>query len=136
MNRIESLQYQAALAVTGAWQGTNTAKIYEELGWESVSKRRWFRRLIQFFKIQSNLTPDYLKELIPSSRTYAISTRSENLIPLPDAKRAYYTNSFSPDAISIWKDLHPSLKKITSVSTFKSNVLKILRPREENICYP
>ena len=24
MNRIESLQYQAALTVTGAWQGTNT----------------------------------------------------------------------------------------------------------------
>ena len=38
MNRIESLQYQAALAVTGAWQGTNTDKIYEELGWESLSK--------------------------------------------------------------------------------------------------
>ena len=83
MNRIESLQYQAALAVTGAWQGTNTDKIYEELGWESLSKRRWFRRLIQIFKIQNNLTPDYLKEQIPSPRTYAISTRSENLPPPP-----------------------------------------------------
>ena len=94
MNRIERLQYQAALAVTGAWQGTNTDKIYEELGWESLSERRWFRRLVQFFKIQNNLTPDYLKEPIPPPSTYAISTRRENIIPLPDAKRDYYRNSF------------------------------------------
>ena len=35
---LESVQYSAALAVTGAWRGTNTDKIYEELGWESLYK--------------------------------------------------------------------------------------------------
>ena len=29
---IERVQYQAVLAVTGTWQGTNTDKIYEERG--------------------------------------------------------------------------------------------------------
>ena len=106
MNRIERLQYQAPLAVTGAWQGTNTDKFYEELGWESLSERRWFRRLVQFFKIQNNLTPDYLKEPIPPPSTYAISTRRENIIPLPDAKRDYYRNSFFPDAIRTTYTLH------------------------------
>ena len=43
MNQIERIQYEAALAATGTWKGTNTDKIYEELGWESLSKRRWFR---------------------------------------------------------------------------------------------
>ena len=32
MKILESTQYQAALAITGAWKGTNTDKIYEELG--------------------------------------------------------------------------------------------------------
>ena len=32
MGQIEGVQYQAALAVTGTWQKTNTDKIYEELG--------------------------------------------------------------------------------------------------------
>ena len=32
MNTPESIQYQAALGVTGAWKGTNRDKIYEELG--------------------------------------------------------------------------------------------------------
>ena len=33
MQSIESTQYQAALAVSGAWRGSNTSKLYEELGW-------------------------------------------------------------------------------------------------------
>ena len=43
MNTLESIQYQAALGVTGAWKGTNRDKIYEELGWESLHNRRYFR---------------------------------------------------------------------------------------------
>ena len=31
MEALERTQYQAALAVSGAWKGTNTDKIYEEL---------------------------------------------------------------------------------------------------------
>ena len=32
MNTLERIQYHAALAITGAWKGTNLNKIYEELG--------------------------------------------------------------------------------------------------------
>ena len=32
MDQIESIQYQAALAVTGTWKGTSLNKIYDELG--------------------------------------------------------------------------------------------------------
>ena len=37
MGKIENIQYLAALAVTGAWQGSSRVKLYEELGWESLS---------------------------------------------------------------------------------------------------
>ena len=121
------------MVVTGAWQGTNTEKIYEDLGWESLSKRRWFRRLIQIFKIQNNLTPNYLKGPIPSPRTYTISTHGGNLIHLVNDKTDYYRNSFFPDAISIWNNSDHSLRKTTSLSTFKSNILKILRPTMKSI---
>ena len=50
MRALESVQYQAALAVTGAWKGTSTTKIYQELGWESLHHRRCFRRITQFYK--------------------------------------------------------------------------------------
>ena len=30
--RLERIQYSAALAVSGAWRGTNIDRLYEELG--------------------------------------------------------------------------------------------------------
>ena len=36
MEELEKIQYQAALAITGAWQGSNRYKLYEELGWEFI----------------------------------------------------------------------------------------------------
>ena len=35
MEKAESIRYQTALAVTGAWQGSSRSKLYEELGWEA-----------------------------------------------------------------------------------------------------
>ena len=46
MEDIERVQYQAALVVTGAWKGTSRTKLYEELGWESLSDRRRIRRIL------------------------------------------------------------------------------------------
>ena len=36
MEKVERTQYQAALAITGTWQGTNHSKLNEELGWETL----------------------------------------------------------------------------------------------------
>ena len=58
-------QYQAALAVTGVWQGTDRVKLYEELGWETLSDRRMFRRILQLHKIVNGKIPSYLKEKLP-----------------------------------------------------------------------
>ena len=49
MERIERVQYMGALAVTGAWQGSNRSKLYKEIGWETLSDRRMYRRLLQTF---------------------------------------------------------------------------------------
>ena len=42
-NKLESIQYNAALAITGAIQGTSKVKLYKELGLEFLKSRRWFR---------------------------------------------------------------------------------------------
>ena len=39
------IRYHPALAITGTWRGTNLSTIYEELGWKSLTDRRWFRRI-------------------------------------------------------------------------------------------
>ena len=65
MEKNESVQYSAALAVTGTWRGTCREKLYTDLGWESLSYRRWSRHLTLFYKFVDNLAPRYTLDPIP-----------------------------------------------------------------------
>ena len=77
MDLIERVQYKAALIVSGCWQGTSREKLYEELGWESLSDRRIVvRRLTVLYKIKNNLTPSYLSNHIPKHNDLNINIRN------------------------------------------------------------
>ena len=41
--KVESVQYSAALAITGSIQGTSRLKLYKELGFETLKSRRWLK---------------------------------------------------------------------------------------------
>ena len=59
-DKIESVQYNAALAITGAIRGTSKEKLYQELGLESLKDRRWLRRISYLYKIILAKLPLYL----------------------------------------------------------------------------
>ena len=65
MQLIEQVQYKATLIVSGCWQGTSWERLYDELGWESLSDRRWARRMTTFYKIIYELAPSYLSDHLP-----------------------------------------------------------------------
>ena len=67
-NKIEMVQYNVALAITGAIRGTSQTKLYKELGLESLKLRRWMRRFCMFYKIKTLKIPEYLYYLIPNDR--------------------------------------------------------------------
>ena len=48
-NKIESVQHDAALAITDAIRGTSKEKLYQELGFESLKDRRWLRWLCYLY---------------------------------------------------------------------------------------
>ena len=133
MDSLESLQYQAALAVTGAWKGTSRDKIYEQLGWESLHNRREFRRLTQFYKIMNNLTPAYLKEPVPNPQTHLFGPRSTNVLPQIPCRNDRYKNSFYPDAIEKWNNIGVEFRSIDKLSNFKSSILQVIRPPKKEI---
>ena len=76
MNLIELVQYKAALIGSGCWQGTSREKLYDELGWESLSDRRWARRMTIFYKINNGLDPTYLSEHIPQRNDATFNLRN------------------------------------------------------------
>ena len=53
-NKIETWQYNAALAITGAIRGSSKERLYQELGYAYLSSRRWLRKLCTFYKIGRN----------------------------------------------------------------------------------
>ena len=66
--KIESIQYNACLAITGSIRGSSREKICQELGLESLRHRRWYQKLCYFYKIYSTKSPDYLFQLIPPKK--------------------------------------------------------------------
>ena len=127
MDTLERVQYQAGLAVTGAWKGTSRIKLYEELGWESLSDRRTSRRILQLHKIVNNKTPQYLRDKLPPNRNV--------LIHLPHVFSDFrcrtdrYRNSFFPDAISTWNNIISQFDTFPSFLALKSHLISLFRPK-------
>ena len=95
-NKIESVQYNAALAITGAIRGTSKEKLYQELGFESLKDRRWLRRLCYLYKIVSTKQPAYFYDLIPP---FQRSSLNEGCIYELFCRTVSFKNSFLPYAI-------------------------------------
>ena len=86
-NKLESVQYNAALAITGAIRGSSREKLYQELGLESLKSRRWYRKFcLFFFKLKKIENLSYLFEIILEVLSTRI-TRNHNNIPLFNVKR-------------------------------------------------
>ena len=105
MAKIERVQYQAALAITGAWQGTSRLKLYKELGLESLSDRRSANRVVQICKIINNITPTYLREKLPPLRIQRGRDAAPNIFHEKQTKTDRYKKSFFPNAIYSWNNI-------------------------------
>ena len=91
--KIESIQYNACLAIAGAIRGTSREKIYQELGLESLKLRHWYRKLCLFYKIFKNEHPKYLFNIIPV-RSTPYATRTVDNISLIKTKHNFFRKFF------------------------------------------
>ena len=57
--KLESIQYNACLVITGAIQGISKEKIYPEIGSEPLQLQRWYRKIGIFYKIVKSKNPQY-----------------------------------------------------------------------------
>ena len=125
--KLESIQYNAALAITGAIRGTSTEKLYQELGLETLQQRRWYRKLCIFFKIIKEKSPEYLYSTLPTTSNIHRTRNSDN-IPNFSTKHNFFKNSFFPSTILEWNKLDINIRNLESLSKFKSGILKFIRP--------
>ena len=100
--KLESTQYSAALAVSGAWRGTDTDKLYEELGWEILYYRRWNRRLCHFYNLRNDQRPLYLFSEIPQERTLHYSLRRPSVYEPNVKSTERFSHTYFQNCLSEW----------------------------------
>ena len=135
MEKLESLQYSAARASTCAWKGTSKTKLLEELGWETVDKRRWSRRLILFYKIINNSTPTYTSPPppIPNLQEPFYSFRMRAVMGLICARTDKYKSSFYPNCLSKWENADAETRTAPSFAIFKAKISRIIRTTPKQV---
>ena len=132
--KLESLQYNASLAITGAIKGSSTEKIYEELGLETLKSRRWYRKMSFLYKVLKNESPSYLFQNTPNAQRQSHrQTRNSGKIPSISVKHDYFKNSFFPSAITEWNKLDCYIKNSDSFAIFKKRILEFIRPKPNSI---
>ena len=116
-NKIETCQCNAAVAITGAIRGSSKERLYQELGFEYLSSRRWLRKLCTFYKIVRNKST--------GDRAY-LTQNSNNIKPI-FCRSEYFANSFFPYSIKEWNKLSLEMRNSESYSIFKKSLLKFIR---------
>ena len=133
MEKVERIQYQAALAVTGTWKGSNRSKLYEELGWETLSYRRRSQRVLQVHKIYNNKTPSYLKDKLPIHYHYHLARNAIDTFQELRCRTNRYMKRFFPDAISSWNILISHFINMPIFSELKTHITSLFRPKIKSI---
>ena len=120
-DRLESVQYNAALAITGCIRGTSQEKSYAEIGLESLHDRRYCRKRCSFYKIVNGYSPSYLSSNLPEPYTMPYATRVNAVFNPIKSKTTRFHNSFFPFCISQWNTLDSHIRNSPSISSFKTN---------------
>ena len=148
-NLLESVQVEAGRIITGLRVNSSKTKLYEELGWEPLFRRREKHKLILMFKIINGLAPVYLSDLI---HPYTENIHEYNLrhqvsldnFRLPFCNTVSYNKSFLPCTLRLWNSLPALTKSSPSVFVFKKklnvNLKKVpeyfnIGNRKENIIH-
>ena len=132
MEKVERIQYQADLAFSDAWRGSSCSKLYEELGWETLSDRRMCRRILQIHKISGNKT-SYTKENLPPNCRALFNGNIRNTFREIICKSNSFKNSFFPDAIASWNIFIKHFDDYPSFQILKVHINTYLRPKTKSI---
>ena len=109
------------LPITGAIRGTSKEKFYQDLGLESLEKRRWYWKLCYFYKIFDKNSSTYLLNIIiVSSRSY-FTRYVENVSPFKVTHDSL-KNLFFPSTVTEWNKIERNIRKSESLNIFKKSI--------------
>ena len=120
---LEKLQRKAAIICTGAYKHTETQTLLQEIGWPSLSSRREQHKLLLFYKIQSGLYPNYIRDLIPAPVINRYPLREIGHIPNIHTRLVSSGRSYFPSTIKLWNRLPATTVTAPTFKIFKKLII-------------
>ena len=129
--QLDSIHHEAARIITAGTKLCSLEKLLADQGWDSLQERRTKHKLVIFYKIINNLTPNYLQEFVPplvqDGNLYRLRSSSDIRTIYTNTNLLY--NSFYPSTIREWNNLAQEIKDASSVASFKYQLNRETRNR-------
>ena len=119
--KLENIHEDAMRCITGATARSNIANLYTDTQWYCVKDRISNNVQTMMFKINNNLVPLYLKELLPIPKVVNYNLRNRHDLQPPLCRLKLFERSFIPTGIRQWNMLPENLQTLPSVESFKQN---------------
>ena len=117
--KLERLQLEAAIIITGLPIFTNTEYLNRETGWERLEERRTRRKLQLFYNIQNGSThPIFTRSYPPKQSKVRLFILFE-MATIPFCRLSLTRDSFVPATIREWNSLNLSVRNLDTLSKFK-----------------
>ena len=117
--------------------GSPAMKTIQRVRWPKLTNRRTSHRLVLFYKILNDLTPQYLKHLcnlIPhNTNNYQLRRNNSFLVPL--IHRESFSKSYFPKTIRDWNKLPNDVKQSQCLNIFKTRIRSLYEPLVQNKLY-
>lgn len=126
---LEDTQLAAARVVVGAKKGTSHARLYNELGWQPLRRRREIHKLCKIYDIINDYTPNYLSNQLPrnlnASRRFTRGAAMGNFAVFR-CKTETFRKSFFPLGINLFNNLAAGDKSLPR-NAFKNKMRKSMK---------
>ena len=129
--KLESVQYNAALAITGTIKGTSQVKLYKEVGLELLKLRRKLRCLCTFYKIKIPGLPSYQFSLIPNT-VCSYQTRTMDNVIKYQCRTEAFRSSFFYWTIIEWNSLDLQMQNLF-YTVFRKHFIDEFRPVRNSV---
>ncbi|CAF1590139.1 unnamed protein product, partial [Didymodactylos carnosus] len=132
LQRLQSAQYRAALAVTGAMCGSSFESILSDLGWSCIHDMFKQHRIVTYHTIIVRRKPDYLFGLIPTpthpNSNYNLRSQSATgpQLSMPKCRLDMVKHSFFYRALSEWSSLPTDVLLTLKLPIFKKKIKKFV----------
>ena len=134
LQTLQKIKNEATRLVTGLTRSVSLENLFKECGWTTLSKRRQQHKLSFMYKVNNDIVPSYIQDLIPPivSEISNYPLRNNRNISVPFNRTSISQKSCIPSSIRLWNSLEDDLKNLSTLQTFKKHITSSFN----NSCVP